>query len=130
MKLYHEDVYMPEEFIKGARRLLVGDELNFTTHFKNQKGHSTSTRLHNRNFSENDVKTAYAYLLMDKTITPFEVEVKNNRVTKAVYRVPMGDYDISIVFRNNRGIVLVVTAWLNDANDSHKTLDKTKYVQG
>jgi hypothetical protein len=69
--------------------------------------------------------------LKSSPVKPFEVElnIDNNHkqytVTKWVVRVSYNDNkDISIAVRGHK----VVTAWLNDKNDVHSTLDLDKYA--
>ena len=66
--------------------------------------------------------------LCSQDIHPFEVEVDcNNKVVKTVIRTPYDDTrDISIVIRYG----YIVSGWLNDKNDSHVSLDKSKYEKG
>lgn len=57
-------------------------------------------------------------------VKPFEIELDKGNVTKCVVRARYDDInDICIVFRHN----LIVTAYINERNDKHTTLDKTKY---
>jgi len=62
----------------------------------------------------------------------FEVETDDyDRVVKFVIRIPYNDrYDCVSVFRttDDSSKLLMVTAWLNDKDDKHYTLDKTKYT--
>ena len=57
-------------------------------------------------------------------LEPFEVEVKDNKVVKCVVRTRYDDNkDICIVFRYG----IIITAYLDDINDNHETLDYSKY---
>lgn len=57
-------------------------------------------------------------------ITPYEVETEDFIVMKCVVRCPYDETrDISIVFRQN----LIVTAWLNNKEDVHNTLNHKRY---
>lgn len=75
--------------------------------------------------------------LKQSPVKPFELEVviddnptgKNNNktyaITKWVVRMPYDeDQDISIAVRGN----VIVTAWLNNKDDTHYTLDLSQYV--
>lgn len=60
-----------------------------------------------------------------------EIEVRQGEPVKAVLRVPLDDkkdlvYALSLPVR---GEAFVRTVWFNDANDSHRTLDRSKYVK-
>lgn len=78
---------------------------------------------------KHDIDYKKLYLIVKKlqsysNIEPFEVEVEKGNVIKCVVRTEYDEQrDISIVFRFG----FIVTAWLNDKNDTHKTLIKNKY---
>ena len=58
---------------------------------------------------------------------PFEVETTDGIVTKCVIRCEYDESrDISIVVRDG----FVLTSWLNQKNDFHATLDRSKYEGG
>ena len=55
----------------------------------------------------------------------FEYYQENDRVTKVVFRIDFNSQqDIILVLSRDKGIV---TAYLNNKNDSHKTLDVGQY---
>lgn len=57
-----------------------------------------------------------------------ELEMTNGRIAKMVIRGEYDDYDdICMAIIPKRGIMFVKTAWLNHWNDSHKTLDRSRY---
>ena len=59
-----------------------------------------------------------------ENVEPFEVETEKGEVTKCVVRTKYNDtQDIIIVFRKG----IVVTAYLNDSNDKHLTLNSKNY---
>lgn len=61
-----------------------------------------------------------------------EVEVTDNWVTKLVLRTAWDDeHDVVFVVipRPAHGHYFVKTVWLNHKNDTHRTLDRSKYVQ-
>lgn len=120
-KLYNKEVFWKKNFNSEAFKLCSrANRLSFhlQEHIENPDN--------KHNYTENDIyncldkiKSRNAYL--------FEVAEENNKVTKAVYRVKMNDnYNMCIVIRAN----LIVTAWLNRINDTHATLDKSKYARG
>jgi acid phosphatase class B len=62
----------------------------------------------------------------------YEVETQaKDEITKCVLRTSYDlDRDISIVFATSKdGKNIVKTAWLNDKNDRHFSLDKSKYYK-
>jgi hypothetical protein len=73
----------------------------------------------------------YGTIELPETITfsgenVFEVEIENNRVTKMAVRLPYkNDCDLCVVFLMGSGFVK--TVWLNKHEDTHKTLNLSKY---
>ena len=118
-KLYHKEVYWEDWFNNSAKEL-VNSNLMLSKHM--------SDHLDNPNY-KHDIDIKQLYLIVKELqnnlfVTPFEVEVENNKVTKCVIRTKYNDNkDITIVFRKG----LIVTCWLNDKNDLHFTLDESKY---
>ena len=57
-----------------------------------------------------------------------EVETdKNNNIVKIVYRKQLNQkLDLCLVVMVQQS--LVKTIWLNEANDTHRTLDRSKYA--
>lgn len=132
-KLYHEMVYIPNEILLESMKLkrdLV--KFAYSHHFQYQME------------DEND----YKHYIKDKTLLefalaklttslfkPFEIETEfdirgKERVCKIVVRVPFDDkrdITFAIIPRGN-GEGFVKTAWLNNREDIHFTLDKSKYV--
>lgn len=54
-----------------------------------------------------------------------EVEITGHHVTKIVYRIDYNEkHDLVLVVGE---ACRVYTVWLNEKNDTHKTLDRTKY---
>lgn len=123
VKKYHKDIYWKSYFGKAALQLLTKNEqlsLHLEEHIQNQD------RKHNIDFDKlSDVLTNLYYETYNKKFTSvFEVETMDDMVVKAVIRTPYDNhYDISLVLRYGR----VVTAWLNEIEDMHYTLDYTKY---
>lgn len=61
-------------------------------------------------------------------VTLIELETKNGKPFKGVYRMPYNDkHDIVIVLLYETR--LVKTVWLNSKTDAHKTLDVSKYTK-
>lgn len=119
--LYHRDVYW-EDWFDGASRNLVLESLNFTKHMMEHFSSKNDARY---DYTVSGVLNARRNLLHFH-YNPFEVELINGVLTKAVYRVGYDKTrDISIVFR--RGVI--ITAWLNNKTDSHSTLDVSRYTR-
>jgi hypothetical protein len=58
-----------------------------------------------------------------------EVETQGNLIIKIVIRVSYDErFDVVIALIPDFDIATVKTIWLNEKNDFHKTLDKSKYV--
>lgn len=62
-----------------------------------------------------------------RNATLIEIEIKDSKVTKAVFRTPHDDkHDLSLAIVPE--IALVKTVWLNRRDDEHSTLRKEKYA--
>ena len=75
-----------------------------------------------------DFTIAQLYLILknidESNCHPFEVEVENDKVVKCVIRLRYDDdRDVSIVVREG----FIVTCWLNNSDDLHVSLDRSKY---
>lgn len=58
-----------------------------------------------------------------------EVETEGRAITKWVVRIPWrGDLDLVFVLIPRKGSWFVKTVWINERNDSHKTLDRSRYA--
>ena len=119
MSLYHRDIYWESWFDKGARKLVKSDFIlskHLIEHLNNQDDKHKI-----------DVGKLYSIintLRHTNPLEPFEVEVKDNKVVKCVVRTRYDDNkDICIVFRYG----IIITAYLDDINDNHETLDYSKY---
>lgn len=124
-KLYHKDVYLPQNLINQV----IHQQQNtinfaFTKHL--------IERIDCKDRSHNSVTAEKIWnvlsKLKEKPIIPFEVETENHngkeKVTKYVIRDRCTVFeDISIVIRGNK----VITAYINDSADEHFTLDSSKY---
>lgn len=121
-KLYHKDVFLPEEIAEAAKDMLNDPAFHFSGHLKDHLEKPDQKHL----LTEDAVWRAINNL-KKSPVTPFEVETNRNKVTKAVFRTTFDkDTDISIVIRKH----IVVTAWLNKKDDDHSTLDTSKYEHG
>lgn len=118
-KLYHRNVYWQPQFdaqsltiIKSAKRL----------------SNHLWKHIDNHNKPRYNIDVAKLFLIVksidESNCHPFEVEVENGNVVKCVVRVRYDDKnDISIVARDG----FIQTCWINNNEDLHETLDKSKY---
>lgn len=117
--LYHSEIYWKPYFTEQAYDL-VNSDLRLSKHL--------DEHLYNKD-KKHDIRLDKLFLVVQglkrNCIKPFEVEVdENGNVVKCAIRTKYDDKrDISIVFRKD----IVVTAWLNENDDKHYTLDKNKY---
>ena len=126
--LYHKKVYWKRHFDKAVQKLIT-DKVRVSDHIKidNQKiawcGH---------NKIELNKLLAITYDYVEKKIggylfeveTEYDTKTKVEVITKAVFRTEFNkEKDIVIVVRKNT----IITAWLQDKNDKHSTLDSSKY---
>lgn len=60
-----------------------------------------------------------------------EVQIANGEPVKAVLRVPLDDSKdlVYVLLRPVAGRAFVKTVWFNEARDSHRTLDRSKYCR-
>lgn len=119
MSLYHRDIYGESWFDKGARKLVKSDFIlsqHLIEHLNNQDDKHKI-----------DVGKLYSIintLRHTNPLEPFEVEAEDNKVVKCVVRTRYdNNKDICIVFRYG----IIITAYLDDINDNHETLDYSKY---
>jgi len=123
--LYHKDVFFRKRFEQEALELLND---NYSMHlltdllFPKRRNHTINT--HTLSCIIDDIKNGKR-----KKYSIYEVETDGtyaNKVIKAVLRTAYDKYtDVSIVFTKD----CVVTAWLNDRQDTHNTLDTERYYK-
>lgn len=118
--LYHREVFWKDDFDEDSAKL-IKSAYRLSRHLMEYLNNDDSDR---RKFDFDGIMGTIEYLKTMDSVESFEVETENGFLTKCVVRVSYNERkDICIVFRKG----LVVTAWLCDKNDNHKTLDKTKY---
>ena len=120
MGLYHKDVYMTKDMINQCPSLYSG-KLGLTNHFLSRNKSFVEKYAIDRNHFDTVIES----IRFEKP-EPFEVETddKTGKVVKCCIRYNYDDYrDICIVFRKG----VIITAWFNNVNDNHITLDKSKY---
>jgi hypothetical protein len=117
MELYHRDIRLPDGFTLPARLIM----LKYTAHALRAMGNDRYGQI------------AHIPIINLGKFEPVEVGVENGLVQKVVVR---GEYNdtLDVVFvliphQPTRDTWTVKTVWLNEANDSHKTLDRSKYVR-
>ena len=122
IKLYHSSIYFLDSF--NAQSLtLIKSVKNLSNHLWEHIDNSTQKRY--------NIDVAKLYLILnsinESNCYPFEVETTDEIVTKCVIRCEYDDSrDISIVVREG----FVVTCWVNNNDDLHDTLDRSKYEKG
>jgi len=113
MNLYHVDIGLPEGFALPARIV----NLYWTRH-------ATNARYTDRygNIPELPVLDLSACNVI-------EVGLEGKRVRKVVVRTPFDTFnDLVLVLIPDAGAWTVKTVWFNECNDTHKTLDRSRYV--
>ena len=119
--LYHKDVFWNKKFDVEAIELIKSVERT-TRHLQDRIDSGNA----NRAFNTSGVLKAVDNLKTKKSISCFEVETDNNKVVKCCVRTPYNaQKDICLVIRQG----VVITAWLCNRNDTHKTLDRSKYAK-
>ena len=138
-KLFHSEVFMPDHLIELVRKINSRiDNVRFSYHLKSQsrdnddKKHAMSLFV-----LDNVIKSS-----KDEEINPFEIELfhveeKRWRVTKYVFRHSYDETrDVVIVIAPTINgdhcdwkNVVVKTAWLNNKDDVHATLDEKRYAK-
>lgn len=122
IKLYHSSIYFLDSFNSQSLTLIKS--------VKNLSNHLWE-HIDNSNQKRYNIDVAKLYLILnsinESNCYPFEVETTDGIVTKCVIRCEYDDKrDISIVVREG----FVVTCWVNNNDDLHDTLDRSKYVKG
>lgn len=119
--LYHRDVYFKDSFKAEAKKLIHND-MRISAHCMNHVKNVDDKH----KYTQADLIKAVKFIATHD-ITPFEVEVVADEVTKACYRLhnKITNDDICIVLRDG----LIVTAWKNASSDKHFTLDTSKYAR-
>ena len=118
--LFHKSIYWIPQFDIQSKQLLLSVK-RLSNHLYDH--------IENSNKPRYDISIERLYNIVQglysQDIHPFEVEVDcNNKVVKTVIRTPYDDTrDISIVIRYG----YIVSGWLNNKNDNHVSLDKSKY---
>lgn len=114
MKLYHKDIGLPPGFRLPSRQV----ELEWSRH-------AMQAALDDRY----GLIDSYPVLDLSYCDT-IEVELTGRRVSKLVLRAEWDDdHDIVyVVIPKTPTLYFVKTVWMNHKNDTHKTLDRSRYV--
>ncbi len=135
-KLFHSDVFMPEGVARDCKEFQA--RLTNWRYSRHLHEHFQNQAYENR--SHTYLKDAVEKCLKSLKTTQrdvFEVELSQRAdgkwsVTKYCCRIPYPDditQDVCVAIRpQSDGTSLIVTAWMNAHNDSHKTLNKNKYT--
>lgn len=112
MDLYHVEIGLPRGFVKPSGRV----PLRWTAH-------ADHARTSDRYGEIRKFQTA----TLDR-LRVIEVGMENGNVAKILFRGRYDDNrDVCMVLIPGR-VWTVKTVWINERNDIHKTLDRTKYV--
>lgn len=122
MKKYHKNICWKDDFDIQSLKLIKNRNI-FTHHL--------IKHFYNKDRSHRIEYATFINILKNLYKRPqgfyyeiFEVEVENGIVQKSCFRTHYNNTeDIIIVFRYG----LIVTAWLCDINDNHKTLKENNY---
>lgn len=113
--LYHSEIRLPAGFVAPTQRV----ELSWTRHADSER-----------------TKDRYAEIpkfkgLSLKRFRVIEVGMIAGIVSKIVFRGKLDDTNdvVIVLIPNGNRPWTVKTAWINKANDTHKTLDRSKYVR-
>lgn len=127
-KLYHKEVFWKKYFDREALKLadkITADELSYHIEKEHMKN---PDKKHPYDF--NGLLKAIERIRSNENAYLFEVAENNGIILKAVWRVSYDDKnDISVVIRRDKNRIFIVTAWVNDKGDIHKTLDKNNYCK-
>lgn len=117
--LYHREVFWKEEFDQQSHEIVMGNLIatrHLMKHLEERRGRS---HFLNATLLSNAIDNIRVY-----NVKPFEVEVENGKVVKAVVRTSYNKHqDVSIVFREGK----VITAWLNSNKDHHTSSKHEHY---
>lgn len=110
--LFHKDIGLPI----APNKIIFHGQLVYSNHAKRASNNDRYGKI-------NLPKTLNT---RDNNCTLIELEVKNGKPTKGVYRIPYcASYDLIIVLLYDTA--LVKTVWLNSKADKHTTLQTWKY---
>lgn len=110
--LYHKDIFLP--------KINLSDKM-----VKVNYSHHAIEAAFNDRYEEIILKDAYNFSKSEI----IEVEIKNKKIVKIVARFDYNtDFDLIVVIIPETKVVK--TVWLNEKNDCHRTLDRSRYIRG
>lgn len=125
--LYHRKVYYPSELDTYCNNILKRNvPIKFSKHFENRVVNAKDkSRMINYNYLFKKIRKT-------KKIKPFEVKTNEfGTVTKFCFRISYNKKkDVIVVMSCKEDCNCLVTAWLNNKEDNHETLDFRKYYAG
>lgn len=114
MDLYHADIRLPVGFRLPARLV----ELSWTRHADNARASDRYGEI---------PRIPVVNLGECRTV---EVGLEGRRVRKVVVRTTLDAFnDLILVLVPGPAAWTVKTVWINEKNDSHKTLNRSRYMQ-
>lgn len=121
-ELYHRKIKWNKNFDKSYNEMLsTKPYIQYSQHF--------SQRFKEKGFNLKLFEQALYSIKYQHKGYLFEVGVENNIPYKFVVRTKYDDsQDIVFVLKKINKSVLLVTAWLNENDDNHYTLDRSKYI--
>lgn len=130
--LYHNEVYMPEKVLAIVKNKMANMKtVRFSRHVQdwlNGTSGEDCLREKKHTYTKPELMKALSNILRTQPV-PFEVEVQDGEVVKFVVRLGMNEnQDISIAVGCQNGYI-IKTAWVNNKEDIHCTLDTSKYVK-
>lgn len=108
---YHRDVYFPPELSRFYRRGII--TLKWSSHALEAAKRDRYGNI------------PVFHTIDTEAVIPIEVEFRDGRYHKTLYRIPGESIDICVAVMYNGN---VKTVWYNEKNDSHNTLCKSEYV--
>lgn len=112
MDLYHAEIGLPRGFVKPSGRV----PLRWTRHADESR----------RNDRYGDIKR-FETATLDR-LSVIEVGMESGNVAKILFRGRYTDnLDVCMVLIPGR-VWTVKTVWINERNDLHKTLNRSKYI--
>jgi hypothetical protein len=114
MELYHADIRLPAGFALPAKRVTL-----------EWSRHAEQARANDRYGTIPKFQT-----LPLQAFKVIEVGANGREIAKVVIRGHWtNDLDVCFVLIPGNDIWFVKTVWINERNDIHKTLDRSKYVR-
>lgn len=129
IKRYHKNVFYPENSLEIIRVFileLMNKRLSFSDHALHKyKRMNRRIKSHIKNILRSTIPLGN---INEDNI--FEIYINNsNKITKGGIRFPIPDTNITIILIVSTS-GKIVTVYVNNTNDSHESLDSSKYEKG